>query len=719
MPAKPPPNRSAYKAEHKSEARSVGRDIGSIPAPLDQLRRDSCERDLLRFLTTYMAARFPLDFSDDHLRVIAALQTTILDGGQFALAMPRGSGKTTVFEGGCVWAMIYGHRRFVMVVAADAPAAEDICASLRAELDGNDEIAADFPEATLPIRKLEGIARRAEGQTSNGTRTHLTWTKNQVRLPCFAAGGGSVIRTAGITGRIRGAKSAMADGSQVRPDLVLVDDPQTDESARSPSQVATRYKTMTSTVLGLAGPGEKIACLATCTVIERNDLADQLLDRKAHPEWQGYRARLLRSMPTGVALWDAYAEIIKAEIDQGGGKDAANEFYIANREAMDAGADASWPERKEPGDVSAIQHAMDIKILRGDVAFFAEYQNEPLDAVAASGMAQITPPAVLRKINQHDRGIVPTEAAILTASIDVHDKALCWMVCAWSPGFGGDIIDYGFYPDQGRLYFTMKEVEKTMVLAHPGASWEAALHASLDALVNRLMGTYYARDDGGFASVEQLIIDAGYGNSTDTIYGFCRRSPFRAALLPYFGDTIAPGATPMNEYKKKPGVLTGDSWRSLKPEGKKGRRIIADANRWKSFVADRVLSPPGSAGSLGIFGNTPALHRMLADQLSAESRMQISANGRVSDRWTAKPNQDNHYLDNLAMAAIGASIRGLKLDPQASRIMAAPPPPTDGETPAADPCPIILTRPPPTVRPIVRNRSPSGFLSSYGKTAGF
>ena len=59
-------------------------------------------------------------------------------------------------------------------------------------------------------------------------------------LPTIAGQQGqsaAIIKVAGITGRIRGMKYKRPDGQTVRPTLVVLDDPQTDESARSPSPV--------------------------------------------------------------------------------------------------------------------------------------------------------------------------------------------------------------------------------------------------------------------------------------------------------------------------------------------------------------------------------------------------------------------------------------------------------------------------------------------------
>ena len=77
----------------------------------------------------------------------------------------------------------------------------------------------------------------------------------------------------------------MVNGKKVRPDCCVIDDPQSDESARSPIQNQVRETILSGAVLGLAGPGKKIAAIMPCTVIRPDDMADRILDRQRHPEW--------------------------------------------------------------------------------------------------------------------------------------------------------------------------------------------------------------------------------------------------------------------------------------------------------------------------------------------------------------------------------------------------------------------------------------------------
>jgi hypothetical protein len=153
--------------------------------------------------------------------------------------------------------------------------------SIKVEFETNDHLCEDYPEAVFPIHSLERIHNRAKGQLCNGKHTRIVWTADEIVLPTIegSKASGAIIRVAGIESRIRGMKFKRADGRAVRPSLVVLDDPQTDESARSDPQVRSRLETLNGAILNLAGPGQKISGIMPCTVIRPGDLADQILDR--------------------------------------------------------------------------------------------------------------------------------------------------------------------------------------------------------------------------------------------------------------------------------------------------------------------------------------------------------------------------------------------------------------------------------------------------------
>ena len=640
-----------------------GRDIGQIPAVVDPERKARAEGDFRFFCEAYFPQTFHLAWSDDHLKVVAKIERAVLHGGLFAMAMPRGSGKTSIAECACLWAVLYGHRDFVCLIGSDEGHALDMLDSLKMELDGNDLLLEDFPEAVYPITRLEGIAHRANGQLYQGERTHIGWTAREIVLPTVPGSRASaaIIKVAGITGRIRGMKFKRPDGKTVRPSLVVLDDPQTDESARSPSQCANRESILAGAVLGLAGPGKKIAGVMPCTVIRPDDMADRILDRDKHPQWQGERTKMVYAFPENEKLWHAYAEVLADSLRSDCGIRKATAFYVKHRDAMDEGSKVAWPERFNHDEASAIQHAMNLK-LQDEAAFFAEYQNEPLSE-ETEGANELTPDAIAAKTNRHQRGAVSIGATHLTAFIDVQQKLLFYVVAAWEDDFTGYVIDYGAHPDQKRAYFTLRDARRTLALMKPGAGLEGAIYAGLEALTGELLGREWRREDGAHLKIERCLVDANWGSSTDVVYQFCRQSAHAAVLMPSHGRFVGASSVPFSEYKRKRGDRVGLNWRIPNVQGKRAvRHVVFDTNYWKSFVHARLAVAMGDRGCLSLFGEKAETHRLFAEHISAEYRVQTQGRGRTVDEWKIRPEQfDNHWLDGLVGCAVAASMQGVVL----------------------------------------------------------
>lgn len=215
-------------ARNRSAEQSLtGRDIGDLPEVTDPERKKACDRDFKLFCETYFHDTYSLGWSEDHLKAIQKIETAVLSGGLFALAMPRGSGKSSLAETACLWSMLYGHRAFVVLIGSTESAALEMLDSIKTELEVNELLAADFPEVIYPIAALDGIANRCAGQLYKGERTRITWTSNEIVLPTIAGSkaSGTIVRVAGITGRLRGMKYKRSDGKSIRPNLVIIDDP--------------------------------------------------------------------------------------------------------------------------------------------------------------------------------------------------------------------------------------------------------------------------------------------------------------------------------------------------------------------------------------------------------------------------------------------------------------------------------------------------------------
>lgn len=101
----------------------------------------------------------------------------MLRGGLFALAMPRGSGKSSLTEVAAIGAMFYGYREFIMLIGATESAALELLDSIMTEFEVNEHLAEDFPEVCFPIQQLDGklqdrLRCRARRQPRQCVRMH-------------------------------------------------------------------------------------------------------------------------------------------------------------------------------------------------------------------------------------------------------------------------------------------------------------------------------------------------------------------------------------------------------------------------------------------------------------------------------------------------------------------------------------------------------------------
>lgn len=668
-------------AEKKERARqrevqlsAQGRDIGALPSVVNPQRKQTAAQCYRTFCETYFPQTFHLGWSRDHLIAIAKIEQAVLNGGLFALAMPRGSGKTSLAECAALWALLYGHRLFVVLIGSDEGAAASMLDSIKTELECNELLLEDFPEVCYPIHKLEGIAHRCKGQLYLGERTNISWTANEIILPTIkgSAASGALIRVAGITGRIRGMKYKHPDGQTLRPSLVIPDDPQTDESAKSLSQCATRERIIAGAVLGLAGPSKKIAGIMPCTVIHPGDLADRILDRDKHPEWNGERTKLVESFPRNETLWDQYAEIRAESLRVHGNINDATAFYKKHQTEMDVGAVVSWADRFNHDEASAIQHAMNLK-LTDEEAFWSEYQNEPLPDTLGEER-QLDVDHIARQLNGFTHRVAPANTNHVTAFIDVQGSVLFYTVCAWEDNFTGAVIDYGTYPDQRRQYFTLRDIRSTLQRKHRGLDLEGTIYAGLEKLTEQLATTTWQREDGSTLTTERILIDANWGNSTDCVYQLCRASTHSHMLTPSHGRYVGASSKPFNEYLKKRGDRIGHNWRQPARKGKHAMRyVLYDTNYWKSHVAESLWLGLGSKGTLSIYGKDAIRHQLFAEHCSSEYFVKTIGRGRSVNEWKMRPGiSDNHWWDCLVGCAVAASMHGVTTATHADNINASP-----------------------------------------------
>ena len=636
---------SAYALKESHQKR----DIGEIPEVIYPDRRDRATLSFKSFCRECQPTIFDRPFAEVHDDVIERLETAINTGGLFAYAMPRGTGKTSLAEAACIWAIITGKRRYVALISATEKLSTQSLSNIRKELATNELLLEAWPEVVWPIHCLEGISHRAAGQLYHGESTFIVWRGEQLVLPSIpgSKASGSVIEVRGLTGAIRGMKANLPGGQgSIRPELVVLDDPQTDESAKSPSQCRDRENIIKGTVLGLAGHDTAIAAVMPCTVIHKDDLAEHFLSRDKNPEWHGVRTKLLITMPTNMKAWDEYTDLRRTFPDK------ANEFYTVNRVKLDEGAKPIWDECYTKGELSAIQHAMNLRSLVGEVAFASEYQNDPLDDVADGEMAVAED--ICMKVTKYKRNQVPAGCQHLTMAVDVHKAAFFYVICGWDETFNGYILDYGTWPETKRKFFSLRDIRKTLQMKYEGRGEDGSIYAGLQDLIDKMIGRTWGPSA---MRIERCLVDANW--KTTVVKTFCRESKSAVNLMPGHGRYIGAGRKPLNEYLKAAGDRQGLGWRIPSQLSREGiRHIIYDTNYWKSFINTALITPPGERGCLQLFDSVN--HKLFSEHLTSEYYTQVTGRGRTVNEWMLHTGRDNHWFDCLVACAVGASLLGCK-----------------------------------------------------------
>lgn len=675
-PAAPDPSAHERHKErarlyHEKETRA-GQEIGPLPAVADPQRRAAGERSQADFNRHYFPRRFKLPDSEAHKTADATFEDCVDNGGLFALAMPRGGGKTTRAECAVLRAVLYGKRRYVVFVCATNKLAKRRLKSILKELETNDLLLADFPEVCHPIRRLNRTHQKSAGQILDGAHTNIEFTTESITLPTVAgsAASGAVVQIASMESAIRGLNVLSPDGEPLRPDLIVIDDPQTRESAKSPVQTADRETIILDDVLGLCGPDVTIAAIMLMTVIYENDLSSRFLDREKHPEWQGVKTRMLEAWPKRMDLWDEYGELRRESFRSGDKGRRANAFFAENQSTMEEGARVSWPERRKKDELSGVHSAMNLYITnpRG---FAAEYQNEPLTDAGSAQAKEFVPALVAARLSGLPRGEVPREAVTLVSFIDCGTRLLWYGVAALDAGFGGVVIDYGPWPRQNRSEFAASDPRPGLDDVHPNLNETQRVYAGLSSLTAEILGRTYFREGTGEAlRVERCLIDAGW--LSQTVYQFCRESPYAPIIYPSKGIGRTATARGVSEWKPRPGEKPGWHWRLTMSETGRGRMVQFDPDAWKTFLHERLHTPMGGRGRLALYGRDAGAHALFGQHLAAESSEPATIRGSTFDKWQATPGMDNHLLDVAVGLMLAGGVQDVKWNATPSESLPTP-----------------------------------------------
>jgi hypothetical protein len=653
------PDPESYNAKQNllmKNKRDAARDIFPLPEPELIAERERGFTDPEFFIYFFFPEICYLKLSRHHQAMISDVASAFLTGGLYLQVLPRGSGKTSLTIGLSLWAQLYAVLRYLVVIAANEDKAAKISDALLMQLKFNQLLYRAFPEACYPFRKVKHV-NQCQGQLYNGELTGISTSSEQIIMPNIPGSrcSGAIIEPYGLTGAIRGAFIPLENSSILRPDGFLLDDPQTDESANSESQCATRENLIQSAVLGLAGPGKGIAGVANGSVIRKGDLMDRYLNG-AHPEFITRKVKFLESWPDNKELWNQYLDI---RADDRHPWRKSNKFYKDHQAAMDKGAVAYWAERLEFGAVTAIQSAYNLIHRFGFNSFLAEYQNEPCENLGT--LRLLTRDDIYNKTNGLEARRVPAETQYLTAGIDVQKEILFYVVAAWKDGGTGWIVERDAWPRQPKAMFDPAKPVITLSAKYPGLTPGARIQQAVIELTELLKNTPYIPVNGGKPlPLMKEFCDSGYEGRAI----HAAKQQIGELMDPSRGIGLTAAKRPLEQYIRKPGEIFGTHW--YYPVVKKTRdfrHCAVDVNWWKAHLTESFLRPAGDPGSLTIYGNRKTDHNMFCDHLTAETYVETEGHGRRVQEWSMKPGRyHNHFLDCLVYSAAAASRSGMALD---------------------------------------------------------
>ena len=642
----------------KRKSRGKGREVIVSPCA-DPARRLELEQDDEAWLRYYCDELFWYAFVDQQRQMIQAISRAIVEGGDQALAASRGEGKSKLAERLLLKHTLTGKLGFSILFAATGASAQDSLQSIMGEVEGNDRLHADYPEVCEPVRALNGTPNRAHYQTVTGHRhdngeaykraaAKFRWCGQEVFFPLVpgSPSAGGIIATRGLESAVRGINKL-----DRRPDLAILDDPDTEESALSEDLAKKLEKRIDRGIAGLGGQKRTVARVMLTTLQNRNCVSFKFTCREQKPSWQGRRFRFLITPPTNPGLWSEYVGLRRQDWRED--TNHAAKFYEQHRLEMDAGAEVANPNRFTPLQVSALQFYFD-QIARTDAASVAtEYDNDPPEEAGATETA-ITATAIQRQLSGLARGIIPQDCIALTHTVDVGKWKLHWVVRAWKSDGTGYVIDYGTQDVVGAKFKSDEGLDK-------------AIRGALLRRMEEFGGAGYARADGTTIKDPLTLIDASY--RTDAVYSACATAGL--GVYPIMGFGKSSGCTQANftpQQKQTADARPGDGWKMVR----RGNiwLIEADADRWKAWEHDRWLTSPDHAGTMYLFGVPSAdrtrmsdderSHAQYAAHICSEVEVEEVYKGSLRRRWKPK-SKENHWFDCSYYANVAANMRGIRL----------------------------------------------------------
>jgi len=633
--------------EIRSEAARV-----YIPEPEDIVRREQCLDDPERFLRTYFAPIFYNPFADHHRAMIDAIYERAFTGGDKAVAAPRGDGKSQVAIAMLIYVLHASPISFPIIVAATRLKAVKLFKQIKNKYANKikyPEFYGDFPEVCCCVSALQGTPQRAAKQHVDGELTNIAWTQDLVSFPYVAGSfvSGKRLTFFGLDSAIRGEGF-----EEMRPDMAVIDDPETREVAFSPTDKHREIEDMIDgDIAGLSGPTTRIRRVVLTTIQNRNCYSYRVTDRKLKPAFEGDRYPLLSSWPTNRELWEEYVSIRQKDQSEGL-KDGPNatRFYLDNFDDMNEGAVVANPHRFV-GEINADGTQIEIDALQsffnrvadwGFSRVLAELQQDPEETEETESI-KLTAGAVASRLSGLGQNQLPPVDCKIVIGCDLGKYASHWVKVAVHGNAIAHVIDYGVIENYGMASSTPTEAVES-------------------SLLNRLEQWRSEQIEG---KLDFVLIDSG--TFTRAAYDFVKRAgwPFNVAKGQSARISFDGQNTPQRRY-----------FEQVRADLQAQERIWlynVNVDYWKLQVQQRFKTGTMNElnqyneGSISIYSTDDRKkHLSFSQHIVAEELQEKFKPGKgMRTEWVVK-NKNNHWLDAMTYAMAATGILGFKINQPAT-----------------------------------------------------
>ena len=346
-------------------------------------------------------------------------------------------------------------------------------------------------------------------------------------------------------------------------------------------------------------------------------------------------------------MWQRYGEIYRRCMRDGDKAfRAATEFYAENREAMERGTRVTDPQFFVSGiEISALQHAWDLRFRMGEQAYFAQIENRPENEGIT--LYDISAKLVAGRVNRLRRRECEDDAQGVTVFSDVGYDKLRWCAVAWSAQGVARVCDYGQYPERGII------ARKNM----PDAQQTERVQAALAGFCDEVRKMVFAKRNGQGVRVVAVGFDRSF--ATRIVQPFCSS---RSTAYPFPLLAVRGVAETKWRDGNRNAVRAAECAQLVRGEGAiGGEYLVSEVDRLKEIVQRAFLDEPGRPGSCSIWGTDPRSHGDFAASVCAETLADKGrgANGTEWWKWVLRPGERNHHFDALVGCYALANFYGI------------------------------------------------------------